>query len=253
MLAVRHINIQSPHWEGAPLTIGLMADIHIGGRHVSAERVAKIVSKMNALSPDIVLLAGDYVDGHVKADQHTDAFNAEIDTGLRYLGGLKAPLGVYASLGNHDAWYDTPRLSKGFQAGGIIVLDNQHMVLPNNGTDICLVGLADYYTGKSESFMFDGCGNDQNIIAFMHSPDSFKLMRSDTALALAGHTHGGQINLPLLGRRVTSTDIGHKFAYGKMEWGGIPAFVTAGIGTSILSARFRARPELVIITLSAQQ
>ena len=103
--------------------------------------------------------------------------------------------------------------------------------------------------------MFADCETSKDIVAFMHSPDSFKLLPSDTDLALAGHTHGGQINIPFIGRRITSTRLGKKYAYGSLDFGGIRAFVTAGIGTSILPARFRAPPEIVLITLrsAAQQ
>lgn len=84
----------------------------------------------------------------------------------------------------------------------------------------------------------------------MHSPDSFQYLRPGIALAVAGHTHGGQINLPLIGRRVTATNSGNKYAYGLVKVNGVLAFVTAGIGTSILPARFRAPPELVLIELT---
>ena len=96
---------------------------------------------------------------------------------------------------------------------------------------------------------FAVCEDGATPIALMHSPDSFPLLRSDTALAVAGHTHGGQINIPLIGRRVTSTAAGRKYAYGQIDVNSTPAFVTAGIGTSILPARFRAPPEIVLIEL----
>lgn len=249
-LAIRHVNIQSSHWERPALKIGLIADIHIGGQHVSVNRVAKIVTHMNALSPDIILLAGDYVNGHKPIEAHSDAFNASIQSGIQNLGKLQAPLGVYAVLGNHDAWYAGAQITEALQRAGIQVLDNQQQNITDKNTNLCLIGLADSDTGVRDTTVFKRCPIGQNIIAFMHSPDSFNLMRSDTALALAGHTHGGQINIPLIGRRVTSTRLGQKYAYGKTVWQGIPAFVTAGIGTSILPARFRARPEIVVITLS---
>ena len=86
----------------------------------------------------------------------------------------------------------------------------------------------------------------------MHSPDSFKHLRSDTDLAVAGHTHGGQINLPLIGRRVTATKLGEPYAYGLKDWSGTPVYITSGLGTSVLPARFRAPPEIVVITISGQ-
>ena len=90
------------------------------------------------------------------------------------------------------------------------------------------------------------------MIGLMHNPDSFELARGGEALMIAGHTHGGQINIPGIGRRITSTRGGPKYAYGLIDVNGTPAFVTAGIGMSILPARFRAPPEIVIITLRSE-
>ncbi len=250
-LAVRHVTIESKNWNGPPLIIGLIADIHIGGQHVSAARVNKITAKMNAESPDIILLAGDYVNGHTPRAQRPQKFIAEIEQGMANLASFKAPLGVYAAIGNHDAWYDGKRVDDMLTKAGIQVMDNDQVTIQHSGHNFCLVGLADTYTGRIDKTVSQGCSAGDSLLAFMHSPDSFSLMRSDTAIALAGHTHGGQINIPLIGRKITSTSIGPKYAYGVVDYHGIPGFVTAGIGTSIMSARFRAPPEIVIITLRA--
>ena len=211
----------------------------------------KIAAKMNAESPDIILLAGDYVNGHTPHVQRPPAFITEVEQGLANLGKLKAPLGVYAAIGNHDAWYDGKRVEDMLTKAGFTVLDNEQVTIKRNAHNFCLIGLADTYTGQIDKTVSHGCSAGDSLLAFMHSPDSFSLMRSDTALALAGHTHGGQINIPLIGRKITSTSIGPKYAYGEVDYHGIPTFITAGIGTSIMSARFRAPPEIVIITLRA--
>lgn len=248
-LAVRHVEIVSKTWQGPPLKIGLMGDIHVGGWHVDAERIEGLVQRLNALSPDIILLAGDYVNGHKRYEQSTARFNAELETGMRNLGQLEAPLGVHAVIGNHDAWYSDEHIRSYLTAANITIHNNQSMKIDKDETSFCLVGLADAITGFRDDSVFSNCGAGADIIAFMHSPDSFDLLRSDTNLALAAHTHGGQINIPFIGRRVTATKSGLKYAYGRIDLGGIPAFVTAGIGTSILPARFRAPPEIVLITL----
>ena len=249
-LAVRHITVKSKTWSGSPIKIALVSDIHIGGWHVDADRVQRLVGKINSQYPDIVLLAGDYVNGHKLSTQHREAFNAEVKLGIDNLGLLKAPLGIFAVMGNHDAWYSA-RLDKTLEAAGLVVLENQKHRFKNNETNICVVGFADFSTGKSRNDMFKACGNNDNIIAVMHSPDSFPLLSKGVSLALAGHTHGGQINLPMIGRRITATKIGFKYAYGLGEYKDIPTFVTSGVGTSLLPARFRAPPEIVIITLRA--
>ena len=252
-LVVRHVTIKSAVWQGAPLKIALISDIHIGGRHVSAGRIERLTAKINAESPDIILLAGDYVNGHLPLGEHTDKFNAEVQRGIGYLGALDAPFGTYAVMGNHDAWYDNEALTGWISAANISVLENQHRNIQHNGRAFCLVGLSDYQTGKDDRAAVNRCTDGQNRLVFMHSPDSLKLLPSGIALALAGHTHGGQINIPLIGRRATATKIGPKYAYGLKQYGKFPVFITAGVGTSVLPARFRAPPEIVVITLTSER
>jgi len=246
MLKTRHVSIASPDYAGAPLKIALLSDIHIGGRHVPAERVKTIVKRVNAQSPDLILIAGDYISGHLSRRENSAAFNAEIDEGLNALSSLAAPQGVYSAIGNHDVWYAPDYVARALNRAGITSLQND-VALTESGH--CIGGLADAQTQEEDPSIFELCPDDSEIIAVMHSPDSFFLVPTETALALAGHTHGGQINLPFLGRRVTATDLGPAYAYGQVDIRGVLGFVTAGIGTSILPVRFRAPPEIVVIDL----
>jgi len=251
-LAVRHVTVKSTEWPGAPLKIALIADIHIGGEHVSAARAERLTAKINAESPDIILLAGDYVNGHLTRHERSDEFNTAVEQGIGYLGALEAPLGTYAVMGNHDAWYDNEALSQWIESANISILENQNRDIMHKGRTFCLVGLSDYDTGRDDRAAVTRCAEGQSRLVFMHSPDSLKLLPSGIALALAGHTHGGQINIPFIGRRVTATKIGHKYAYGLKQYGNFPVFITAGVGTSMLPARFRAPPEIVILTLVSE-
>lgn len=248
LLKIREVSLVSPHYQGGDIRIALLSDIHIGSRHVPAARVANIVRVVNNARPDIILMPGDFIGGHTPRENHSPAFVAEVNDGLAQFGALRAPLGVYASIGNHDVWYDAAAVTNGLRAAGVHVLANS---VGNTATDICVVGLADHDTQTEDPTTFDRCTKGNPVIALMHSPDSFALLPPYARLSVAGHTHGGQINLPFYGRRVTATQAGRKYAYGLVNVRGVPAFVTAGIGTSILPARFRAPPEVVIITLRA--
>lgn len=245
-MKVRLVSVSAP--VQAPLKIALMSDIHIGGLHMPAKRLDKIVATINAQNPDIILIAGDYVNGSEHRKEASPADRAEIEAGLTALGGLSAPLGIYAAIGNHDTHYDAPYLRTKLTTMGVNVLVNK----ASRKGGICIVGLADHDTSQEDPSAFNGCEAKDVIVALMHSPDSFGHLRSDTDLAVAGHTHGGQINLPLLGRAVTATSLGKPYAYGLQRWQGIPVFITAGLGTSILPARFRSPPEIVIIELAAE-
>ncbi len=244
ILKVRHITVQSSHVRTVHKIV-LLSDIHIGGFHVGSSRVEKIVKAVNASQPDIVLIAGDFVDGHERRENHNAKFNNKISDGITHLAALQSKLGVFASIGNHDVWYDAEYVEAALTENNVTVLANDAVDIDGS---ICLIGLADHDTQKEDISVFSKC-EGKAIIAMMHSPDSFEYLRSDTALAVAGHTHGGQINIPLIGRRVTATAAGRKYAYGLVSANGIPAFVTSGIGTSVLPARFRAPPELVVIEL----
>lgn len=165
-----------------------------------------------------------------------------LSEGLYHLSALGAP--AIATTGNHDGWHNRLALTRMLEDSGVRVIDNSAV----RYDDLCIVGIADFSTDHPTADGFDICEAGAPIIALMHSPDTRGLLPKQTALAVAGHTHGGQVNLPFVGRRVTSTACGQPCAYGLIQ-SNPPLFVSAGIGTSILPIRFRAPPEIVMITL----
>lgn len=207
------------------------------------------MQKVNAQSADIILLAGDYTSGSERRHLRKDTQIADIEAGHDALGALDAPLGVFAVLGNHDYLYGEPFVQTRLEAGGIKFIDNRAIILERQ---VCLFGFGDDYYGRPNRNGRDACPDDLPMIGLMHNPDSFELARGGEAFMVAGHTHGGQINIPGIGRRKTATRGGPKLAYGEILVGDTPAFVTAGIGMSLITARFRAPPEIVVVTLSGK-
>ena len=248
-LVVRDVNIVSPHYDGEPIRIGLMSDIHVGGRLVHSNRVGRIVDRLNSETPDIILLTGDYTSGSSPKDWRGEHQIADITAGHAHIGRLNAPLGVYAVLGNHDHQYGADIVRNNIEGGGFTFIDNDHRMARQN---LCVFGMADEYYGKPNRDGWAGCPKGANMIGIAHNPDTFLFQPVSGALLLAGHTHGGQVNLPVFGRRVTSTHAGPAYAYGPVTFGDVPGFVTAGIGQSILTVRFRAPPEIVVITLRGE-
>lgn len=247
-LKTRHHTVNIENWDKAPLKVVFLADIHFAGEHVSAEQVSKIVERVNAREPDLILIGGDFIDGHVARGETSKRFDRVVDESFKRIAGLKAPFGVVAVIGNHDVWYNAEFVEQKLIEAGMQVLKNSHLDL---GEGLCVVGYADDMTQTPLREAANGCADSPVVISLMHSPDTFSLLdRSD--LALAGHTHGGQINLPLVGRRVTSTHLGEPYAYGLKDYDGIPVYVTSGIGTSVLPARFRSPPEIAVLTLQGQ-
>jgi len=169
------------------------------------------------------------------------------------LKDLKAPMGVYTVLGNHDWYFNGPRVRHAFENNGIKVLDNEVAETKFNGGSLWLVGLADIWTRPQDvQGTLAKVPPGAAIVALTHNPDTFADLPANVLLLLAGHTHGGQVNLPLLGRLVVPSNYGQRFAAGHVVENDRDLFVTTGIGTSILPVRFRVPPEIAVLIVSDQ-
>ena len=158
---------------------------------------------------------------------------------------------VYAVLGNHDWWYDGNRTRRALEANGIKVLENEVVPVSDPDTHFWLAGLADAWTAPQsiEGTLAQIPAGDP-VIALTHNPDVFLKIPATVSLTLAGHTHGGQVNLPLVGRLVVPSAYGQRFAAGHIVEGNRHLFVTTGIGTSVFPVRFRVPPEIVLLTIT---
>ena len=249
--SVRHVTIESARWAGPPLKIGVISDIHIAGVHVPAKRVAEIVARMNEQTPDVVVLLGDYVDHHRPAARRSAAERAEINKGISNFSALKAPKGVFAVLGNHDVWYDEGELVADLRGAGAAVLEDQ--VAPLAGTSAWIVGLNEYSMVRTNyARTADQAPAGAPLIVLSHYPDAMRRVDNRAALTLAGHTHCGQLGVPVINRLVVASRGSRRWLFGYYEGAGKPLFVTGGIGTSILPIRFLRPPEIVVLTLKAK-
>jgi len=230
------------------LKIAAIGDIHGGSPFIKENKLRDIVALTNAQHPDLIVLLGDYM---VRDQFYRSQLAPEQMTAI--LKDLKAPLGVYAVLGNHDWYFDGERVRKAFETDGIKILENESAELRDGNQSIALVGLADAWTRPQD---IDGTIANAPIgvpvIAITHNPDSFVQLPSRVSLLLAAHTHGGQVKLPIVGRLVVPSNYGQKYAAGHVEENGKHLFVTTGIGTSILPLRFRVPPEIAILTIRSQ-
>jgi predicted MPP superfamily phosphohydrolase len=248
-LVVRPVEIASARWRGAPLTVAVLGDIHVGSPHVDADRVSGIVDRVNALRPDLVVLLGDYAGSHESEAERSGAERSEILTGVSSLSRLRAPMGVVSVLGNHDLWYGRESIVRALRGAGVDVLWNEHVVKARAGGDVVVAGIADADTGDPDFGAALAGAPDADTIVLSHSPDPFPSMPAGPALMLAGHSHCGQVSVPFLGRPVTPTRTGERYACGRVDENGRTLYTTAGIGTSILPVRFGNPPEIVLLTL----
>jgi len=254
LLVVRHVEVFSRGWQGEPLRIGVLSDVHVGGPHGPVTRVRAIVDRLNAEKPDIIVLVGDYVGGHAPIGARSAGQNSTVSDGVSALGGLSAPLGVYAVLGNHDWWYDGPGVEALLSARGIPVLENSAVAVERPGGQFWIAGLADFdslRTQPSYPRALDTVPETGPVIVLSHWPDAFASAPDRVALTIAGHSHCGQVNLPVLGRIIHASNGSRIWPCGLYDVGMRKLYVTGGVGVSVLPARFRQPPEIAIVTLKA--
>lgn len=250
-LTVEHTTINLPDWHGehSGIKIALLSDLHVGAPHMSVEKLRRVVESTNAERPDLIVILGDLVIHGVVGGRFVapEATAAELQR-------LSAPLGVYTVLGNHDWWYDGERVTRALNGVGLAVLENDVVRLEREGKSFWLVGLADMWTRKPDiAGALKKIGDNNPVVAITHNPDLFPEVPERIGLLLAGHTHGGQVNLPLIGRPVVPSRYGQRYAFGHVIEGRRHLYVTGGIGTSILPVRFRVPPEIVILTINTAQ
>jgi predicted MPP superfamily phosphohydrolase len=249
-LVVTRSELELPRWPRplAGLRVALVADLHVGSPFWDLQALSRLVERTNAEKADLILLAGDYLINGVRGGHFV-----EPEPIAERLAALKAPLGVIAVLGNHDWWNDGDRTRSALAARGITVLEESARRLELAGASFFVVGLADQMARPSNPrAVLAGLPADAPALVLVHEPDVFESFSREglsPTLTLAGHTHGGQVWLPLLGRPVVPSSFGERYAYGHVVEGGRHLFVTSGVGTSILPIRLFVPPEIAVLTL----
>ena len=225
-----------------PVTIALLSDTHVAAPNMSPARLARIVGQINALRPDIVVLAGDYVSERTFGVSPYSTRKA-----VAPLAALRAPLGVYAVMGNHDHWHEHPTVGAELKRQGLTLLVNR----AQKAGPLAIGGLGDAVSGQGKLATtlaeMHRLGGGQVIVS--HTPDPFADLPADTGLMLAGHTHCGQIRF-FGWAPITNSQYGERYACGLVRERGNTLVVTAGVGTTILPFRFGARPDIWLIRLS---
>lgn len=225
-----------------PLRLLVMSDLHVAAPDMPPERLARIVAQMNAQRPDLVLITGDLVSDRRLSTRHYSLHDA-----IAPLSGLKPRLGTFAVLGNHDHWRNAKVARDELRAAGITVLDNTAA----QAGPLAIAGLDDDFSHHADVRATVAAARKIGLppVVISHSPDPFPDLPSDFRLMLAGHTHCGQVRLPLLGAPAYMSRYGDRFACGRIVENGRTLFVTAGLGTSVLPFRFGVRPDVWLITV----
>jgi uncharacterized protein len=226
------------------LKIAHVTDLHFCGR-IERAFFEHVVDETNAKNPDIVAVTGDIMEG----DEFLDWIPST-------LGRLRARCGVYYVLGNHDRRATKDRLKAVLADAGLTHVGGKWLQISVDGSPIIVAGnelpwfkpAADLRDCPSES----ESGRPLRLL-LAHSPDQFGwAQENDVDLMLAGHLHGGQARLPLLGAITSPSIHGVRYVCGVFREGNTVMHVSRGVG-SLTPARLNCPPELAVLTLRAQE
>ncbi|NLC54662.1 MAG: hypothetical protein GX769_02110 [Erysipelothrix sp.] len=250
-LNFRYIESDKIHADLDGLQIAFISDIHYN-LFMDQERFAKVVSKVNETNPDIIIFLGDLID-----DTNLESFDDKTKaTLLTQLQSMPAKYGKFAVLGEAD--YVSEEMNETVKqllfASDFEVLNNEMIKISkdtNNafqliGIDSPLNGLADIETA------YKNVNSKLFSLTILHTPDTSKLLPQNlTDLVVAGHSHGGQIRIPLLGQ-VYNQELAEEYYSGLYNIGAIKLFVTNGVGTTNNDIRIFAPAEVMIYTLKSK-
>jgi predicted MPP superfamily phosphohydrolase len=226
----------------APLKAAFLTDFHLD-RLASARRLGRIVDRVNAEAPDIIFLGGDYADAKLE----------RLDDCMRELARLKAPLGVWAVLGNHDYTHAPARVLSALREAGLTPLENEGFWLDLGGARIRVGGVADFWHGRPRLEAASGTAAPEDFLLLVaHNPDYAETLPPGAVdLVLSGHTHDGQATLfglwsPFIG--IPSTH-GQKYRAGLVDNGRTTVLVSGGVGGLVAPMRYFAPPSAEMVTL----
>ena len=250
--------------EDLELKIAVIADIHACYPWMSEERVGDIVDLANGQRPDLTVLLGDYVCTHPFVSGYVPP-----GAWAEQLARLEAPLGVYSILGNHDWWSaaiptepadNSLSVRRTLAAARVPLLENQSLRLSQAGRPFWLIGLGDLLARVPHPRRGHGADDlpramreiydDAPAILLVHEPFFFPWVPDRIALTLAGHMHGGQVNLPILGAPVHLLKRrSGKYIYGQYALRERRMIVSGGLGPSYAPVRILRPPEVVMVKL----
>lgn len=228
-----------PAFDG--FTIVQISDLHMG-EWMTLERMLSAVERVNALDADVVAITGDFVTliRRTTPDQ--------ITTALRQ---LRAREGVIGILGNHDHWTNAGIVSQAVRDSGAQLLINEHRTIQRSDSTLYIAGVDDIWDNQHDlDAALRGIPEDACAILLAHEPDFADHVASDgrVALQLSGHSHGGQVHLPLIGSPILPY-LGRKYYLGQYTINQLTLYVNRGLGVVDPFVRFNCPPEITHFTL----
>jgi predicted MPP superfamily phosphohydrolase len=221
------------------LRVAQMSDLHVGSL-TPVERIRAAIAEANRFRPDLVVLTGDYLTKD----------RGGVSLMREQLGGLEAP--TVATLGNHDRWVDPRGAGAALEHLGYGVLENENTTLTLRGAPFTVVGIDDLWTRSADPprAMKGAAGGSRLYLA--HVPRTADILANwgKPMLVLSGHTHGGQVNVPIL-MPVLRWVAREPYSQGLYQVGKVQLYVNRGVGNVALALRLNAPPEVSLLTLRA--
>lgn len=230
-----------------PLRIAVVSDLHVGAPYESLTHLRQVVDSINATHPDLICLLGDFVTVGI-----IGGTRVEPDRIADELRRLHAPGGVTAVLGNHDrARRGASKVYTALTMAGLQVLEDTAIRVSTPAGPLWIAGVSDLWTARHDVGRALRSVTDTvtPVLVITHNPDIFPDVPARPFLTLAGHTHGGQVRLPLIGSPIVPSRFGQRYAMGYVREGGRSLFVTTGVGTSGIPVRFGVPPTISVVNV----
>lgn len=236
-LRVEHRSLSLPKWDADGYRIAVLADVHVNFP-LAMERARKAVDLALEERPDLLVMVGDFVN--------SGAPETLGNVGKAFERVHSAECPCLAVLGNHDYWvWDPQDVADTVTSAGWTLLRNEAVKLDG----VTVAGLDDALMGHSDPSFIDEGAYSRSLIALLHEPDFVTIVPKKVSLQLSGHSHGGQMCLPL-GLPVHLPRGGRDYVQGFFPNAPVPLYVTRGVGTTGLDFRTFCPPEVSILTLS---
>jgi predicted MPP superfamily phosphohydrolase len=228
-------------------TIVLLSDFHYDP-YFSVHPLHAAIPMVNSLHPDLIVLTGDFVSVPLIGNHAEAALDAE--PCARLLHQMTAPHGLWAVLGNHDFETDPAHVTRALQTESIRTLANQSIAIERNGGRFWLAGVNDVISGTADlGKTLRGIPPGEPVVLLAHEPDFADVAcRFPVDLQLSGHSHGGQVRLPLL-PALYLPEMARKYVLGSYRVGKMSLYTNAGLGTVTIPVRLNCPPEITLLML----
>jgi predicted MPP superfamily phosphohydrolase len=246
------------HNSKIPIDFDNFTIVHISDLHnkMFGHDQANLLDKVRSISPDIIIITGDLIDRR----------RYDLDTAMKFITGAVKIAPVYYVSGNHEAWSGKfPSIKQSLIDAGVCILDDKAVELSKVKSSIHIMGISDpdfltstyregTNTGKIEEQLNQWATDGSFTILLSHRPELFDLYcENNIDLVFSGHTHGGQIRIPLYGGFVAPEQgIFPDYISGSYSKNATTMFISRGLGNSLIPVRVFNRPEIVAVTLKSK-